>query len=301
MKHYFSSGLQKTRLSSILAQEIHELRRPILSNYELFLLVWHIYENKNAKYLRSNVPSHDSFLRVRRVLRKQGVIIPDKDYTQLWRATDNPDKSADEIACAADLYCYISYFSALQRYGLTVRRPKALHLTQPSRSLLRQLLIEQVERDWEFDEDRPPYAESLFATYHPPIVRGQKMLIHSTQNIGNYIQIKGSYARIATIGQTFLDTVSHPERCGGMLHVLDIWKEHSKTYLEDIVLAIDDAPKTIQKVRAGYILSELLGISDSRVNAWKQFAQRGGSRVLDPTAPYAPKFSEDWMMSINVG
>ena len=58
--------------------------------------------------------------------------------------------------------------------------------------------------------------------------------------------------------------------------------------------------KAIDKIRAGYLLTEVCSLTDSVVESWTQFAQRGGSRKLDPETEYAPEFSERWKLSINV-
>ena len=94
--------------------------------------------------------------------------------------------------------------------------------------------------------------------------------------------------------------LSEPGLSGGIHHVIETWEEHVTDWLDEAIAAVDDAPKKLIKVRAGYLLAEHLGIDDPRINAWAQFAQRGGSQKLDPDAAYAPRFSERWMLSLNV-
>lgn len=291
-----------THLSSALANNLFKLDKPIISSYELFLEIWKIYKQGDTKYLRGEYPSFDVFYRTRGLLVSTGVLSVDNDYPRLDRVTKVSDLPADEIICLADPYCYISHLSAIQRYGLTDRRPRDLHITQLTHKAIKDDQKKRIDNDL---ADFPSGAEiefpKLLATHHPKKVRKRTLNVTTTKNFGEWIKLRGSQARVSTIGQTFLDTLDHPELCGGMNHVLDIWKEHAKTYIEEIIAKIEETDKSILKVRAGYILEEQLGIKDNRILVWKQFAQRGGSRVLDPTKKFANTYSEDWMLSLNVG
>jgi len=105
---------------------------------------------------------------------------------------------------------------------------------------------------------------------------------------------------VATRGRTFLDMLRDPQLCGGLSHVLQVYKEHAPQSLRLILDEVDQHGKPIDKVRAGWILESVCHIHDPRIDAWTVFAQRGGSRKLDASAEYSPEFSERWALSINV-
>ncbi len=52
--------------------------------------------------------------------------------------------TAEEVACLADPFCYVSHLSAMQRYGLTDRSPEALHITRPSRPVWNAMKAEKL-------------------------------------------------------------------------------------------------------------------------------------------------------------
>jgi predicted transcriptional regulator of viral defense system len=290
-----------TQVAETLARALASQPKPVLSNYDLFRDLWIIYQSGTAKYLRGETPSREVFRRTRSLLRSEGIIRQDHDYGSHWRLVDKPDAPAEDVICSVDPFCHIAHLSALQRYGLTNRRPEHLLLVEPTPVLRRQLVRELMERDYgDVLKDLDVDIEPAKAVTHPHTVRGRPISIDTTKFSGDQLPIKGSLSRIATIGQTFLDTLDSPDLNGGMSHVLDIWAEHAVTYLEEIIERVTRAEKAIWKVRAGYILEEHIGIRDPRISAWSGFAQRGSSRVLDPGRPFAPLFSEKWMLSLNV-
>jgi predicted transcriptional regulator of viral defense system len=291
-----------TKANQELARILEATDWPLVTDYELFRLVQRLYRGGKKLNLRHDHASVDDSRRLRRQLRNLNVLGSDPNYTTFAsRILINSDRPAEEVCCLVDPFCYVSHLSAMQRYGLTNRRPEALLLTVPGPRAGKSLVIEKMKDDHggnvmsRLDEIVP-----LRIVHHPTTVRKRRIEEYRTNYTGEWIQVRGNLTRIATIGQTFLDMLDEPARCGGMVHVLETWREHARTYLDEIIPMIDHARTGITKVRAGYILTELLGLDDSRVTAWKNFAMRGGSRVLDPSKPYAPTYSEDWMISINV-
>ena len=289
-----------TRLGEFLSLKLEQKGQPVITDYELFKLVSSSYKSKKKLYLRKSTPSNQDYNRARRNLIEANVIKRDRDYHSAYRIIANQDLPAEDVCCIIDPFCYISHLSAMQRYGFSDRRPKSLHLTVPGPTILIKLKKEFLLK--EGDENLGEHKSIIPFRYitHPKNVRKRSIELFHTKYLGEKIKIRGNtYARISTVGQTFLDMLVEPTLCGGMSHVLEVWKEHAKLYVEEIISSVDKTPKTITKIRAGYILDEVLGINNPRIESWLKYAQRGGSRLLDPLRSYEPIYSEKWMISIN--
>ncbi|MBK5956688.1 hypothetical protein CCR97_00350 [Rhodoplanes elegans] len=272
----------------------------MVTPYSLFLLIWRLYKagefHGEPVSKRAERPDEASFNYFRRQLLKDRYLRPDQDFEKaVYRVSDVPDGTAEEITALVNPFCYLSHLSAMQRYGLTTRAPEALTLSVP-------WAVDREQKESEdFGAPASPdeFRVRLFEAPLPKKVRGRLVSLHSTKRTPVVKPIRGSAARIASVGETFVQMLDRPELCGGMAHIVAVWDEHARTYAEDIISAVDRATEKIIKVRAGYLLQERLGIGDPRVEAWSQFAQRGGSRRLDPSRPYVNRYSEKWMISLN--
>ena len=201
--------------------------------------------------------------------------------------------SAEEVACLLDPFCYISYGSALYLHRLVGMRPAPLHISTLTGSQWRARLSARLM-------ELSPNKEGMRPRY-PRIGLGEKLrrrtlAVHETQSPAPTVEI--GWLRVSSLAATFVDTLTEPGRCGGMDKVLRLWVRHAGAHVPELVAALEGASKIV-KVRAGYIFTERLGIETPETSAWQAFAQRGGSRRLDPERPYAPVFSERWMLSLN--
>ena len=276
-----------------LARLLEDRRLPLISRYDLMLLV-RTLPHSATRSIWQVFHFHASMLEQRKAIE------PDRDYRLCYRIRAVPDLPGEELVCVADRFCHISHLSAMQRWGLTDRLPAELILTRPDAASARRLTRQIMER--QAPDLLPKLDKSdvgLKNIMHPSAVRGQPVRLHQSRRPFQNLALGGSHARIATIGQTFLDTLLQPRLCGGMAHVLDVWDEHARAHLPRIVAAVDACGSGVARCRAGYILEERLGIADSRIAAWKGDAQRGGGRKLDPSRPYAETFSAQWMISLN--
>ena len=300
-----NTNIQKTqrmtRASRHLADLLEKHAKPVLTPIDFYSLIRQMYqESPNKKlYLRKIDPGIDDYHRLKRILIHAGVVRLDRDYrARALRILTISDRPTEEIVCLIDPTCYVSYLSAMERWGLTNRSPKALMLSRPDRkTALEELRIHRQNMLGDY------YDANIFPLHlikHPARVREGRVQMYMTKLAGANLTIRGGDARISTIGQTFLDMLQKPDLCGGMPHVLEVWEQHAETHLDSIVASVDTASNGLVKSRAGYILQEYLGLDHSRVSNWKAFSQRGGSRKLDPSQDYAPIYSETWMISINV-
>ncbi len=291
----FSDAIERTLLERDL---------PIITFYDFFVLGHRLFSRKtwNDVLLKRKPHGWDQS-RARNAIRRmeeRRALVPDSDFRSgVWRVTQSTRSgSAEEIACIADPFAFVSHISAMQRYSLTDRSPKDLHLTTPKRNIWNKLRIDRAKHDL-------PDVESIEkpVLYRPgfkDILRRRSILFHVSSRLRTPFSLSGEETRISSIGQTFVDMLSEPELCGGMRHVLDVWKLNADQWVPEIAEAVDETNSKIAKVRAGYIFSELLNIEHPAMKRWEQFTQRGGSRKLDPEGEYLPKFSERWMISLNV-
>lgn len=282
---------------------IEDNNKPIISPFEIFCLAKKIDEDGDYKgqHIRKQRVdfSYSKVYKLIRELYNSRFLSNDSDFGHYFRVADRGIEKNDEVCCLVDPFCYVSHLSAMQKYGLTNRISEILILTTAENKLWNQMKMDLTKKYLGNELKNLEYIPITKATF-PKAVRKMPVKVIKSKFLHPSIQIKDSYARISEIGYTFLDMIDKPDLCGGIQHVIDIWKEHAKIYLDEIIQAVDSYPKKITKSRAGYIIDEVLNIKNDKVNEWLKFSQRGGSRLLDPSSPFVPKFSEKWMISINV-
>lgn len=294
--------------SKSIEDALLEQDAPIITFYEFFLLGLSLFRKGEwAGEKLKRMPNDWDVDRARNALRRlenNQVLALDRDFkSNVWKVVQSTRSgAAEEIACIADPFCYVSHLSAMERYGLTNRSPQALHLTTPANALWRAKRDEKMNSD--LGGQGGDYSSHLAPLLVRPgiqdQVRRRPVIVHETKHPAEAVPVRGERTRISSIGRTFVDMLSEPNLCGGMTHVLEVWSDHAERWAEKIIESTDHSHSKIVKVRAGYIFNDVLRIENPKIDGWKEFAQRGGSRKLDPEAEYAPTFSEKWMISINV-
>lgn len=298
-------SVRRTRLADAALAWLVSERRPVVTPYDLFQQLRALFapEHRKQLYLRHDTPGTDDLRKVTRNLVETAGLTTDPDYGRnLYRVLPVGEAAAEEVTALANPFGYISHLSAMQRWGLTERRPEALYLTMPPAAAASDLIAARMAEDYAATD---PVLRGLLPKLHflrpPKVVRRRTISVFETKQLGQWLRVQDSYARLATVGQAFVDMVERPQYCGGMAHVLDVWQRHAPIFREEIIEALEGVGTPIAKVRAGYLLDERLGIGDdARVQGWVRFAQRGSSRVLDPKKPFKSDHSEKWMLSLNV-
>jgi len=294
-------------LTTALTLSLGEIREPVITSYNLGVLIYGLYqkkEYKGEKFSRLRVEAANSvhFSKHVRRLVDDGIFKRHPDFTNsVYNLLGRQLGSAEEVACTIDPFSIVSHLSAMAHHGLTNRIPHRLFLSSPPPPEWREEARKKMEQDLggEFQN----YVDAgMPVLTKPKIHKIGRTEVHilNTRNRGAFLKIAGSPLRVSKIGRVFLEMLRNPELCGGMRHVIETYEQHAEKYLLLVINEIDRNGEPIDKVRAGYILDERMKISNPAIEGWTRFAQRGGSRKLDSSAGYFHEWSEKWMLSLNL-
>ena len=217
----------------------------------------------------------------------------------VYKLVGHPAPSAQQVVCKLNPFCYLSHLSAMEWHHLTDRIPHSLHIISCSSTEFRKLSRAQAELDFP-DHPKLPYVPYKYHDIKEAIL-DKRIEEHRRKQFKNPAPLEDSGGvRVASIGQTFLDMLREPQYCGGISHVLEVFEEQAEQYLAVILKTLEREGNSIDKVRVGYVLEERLGLSHPTIESWKEFAQRGSSRVLVAGEPFRNIYSEAWCLSLNL-
>lgn len=280
--------------------------RAVITSYRLGVVIFDLVQAGEIEdqKLRLTVarPDRRHYRQALNFLVEFGVLAPvrglasESAFTVLGRSS----VSAAEIACTVDPFAYVSHLSAMELHGLTDRVSQTLYLSSPDPKAWKQFATDLMQKDL------GPDLEAYVAAGFPVLQRtrmekmlGQPVHVTHSMHLGAFRKTPETEMRVATIGRTFLDMLRQPELCGGIHHVLGIYREHAARNLALIAAEVTQHGGPIDKVRAGYVLEEHCGLQHAAFAEWQRCVARGGSRRLVAANEYAPKYSERWALSLN--
>lgn len=293
-------------LTKALAITLGQFKQPIVTKYQLGIQIFTLYRLKSFQgiplQLKKDSPELSDFNRYLRQLTDTGIIVPFPQFKgSVFSILGKDTESEWEIACSIDPFGYISHLSAMEYHGLTDRLPKMIFLSSPDPKNWKKFAQEKMLKD--LGDNLSDYSNCNFPSLtriNFPKIGRQYVHRHSSIHYGAYKNVQGKMLRVSTIGRTFLDMIRSPDLCGGIYHVLDIYKEQSFNYLDLIVDEVERHGGPIDKVRVGYILDERCNFKHNTIDSWTKFVQRGGSRKLDNTQEYSSRYSPKWSISLNI-
>lgn len=293
-------------LDQHLSRALSDYPASAISAYGLGLLVYRVFRARETLDFKSKKDASRerryafsaaaNSLLLYGLLSAVGGVSPGSAYIVLGRKPSG----AAEVACTIDPFGYVSHLSAMELNGLTNRVAKQLFVSSPDPKTWKRSAAELMHRDLGDQLDQ------YLALGYPPLTRTRMNRVHGVSvevthrsHLGAFRKVPDSELRVATIGRTFLDMLREPDLCGGIQHVLDVYRQHGERYLSLIADEVDQHGSPIDKVRAGYVLEEVCGFEHPSIDAWSRYAARGGSRKLVANREYAPEYSVKWMLSVN--
>jgi predicted transcriptional regulator of viral defense system len=188
-----------------------------------------------------------------------------------------------------------SHFTAAAYHDLTNELPNAVHLTYLRRGRNR-LPLGTAPEDWnDVPEPRRRMPQAIDGT---PIQWSQTKPEWDFGHIVGYVH--GSPIYVTDLERTLLDGLRFPDRSGGGMETLRMWKRAVPKLRLDVLLDYTARFKqTLLRQRVGFLL-EHMQLTAPILEDWAKNSVRGSSARLIANLDFAPVYSERWNLSINV-
>ncbi|MBL4723000.1 MAG: hypothetical protein JKY06_04605 [Alcanivorax sp.] len=296
--------METITLSSALAKLLLEKHgKPVVADHELVRYVYDLYKSKQYRgvpigKLSADTPTSMVIDRNIGKIERLGLISRIESTVPAYQVVGYPEASSQQIVCSVVPDSYLAYLSAMEWHGITDRVPSRIHIVMCADFLVKKKWKQKAKEDYGPSVDDGRLIPKIGSLKNP--IKGKRVVLHETKNFSGFREVSGSGGiKVASLGQTFLDMMRAPEFCGGFSHVLECYKQHAEKNLPIIIKAVDKTGRSIDKVRIGYVLEEVLGIKNRTIESWKAFVQRGGSRKLIAKNKYSNSYSAEWCISIN--
>lgn len=284
---------------------VSEHQNPVIHHYELAKYMFRLYQAKQFNgtpigKISSPIPTMQVIDGNIDKLVANG-LLEKIDNLPIYKISSHRSISSAQAMCVLNPFCYLSHLSAMEFHGLTDRIPHVLHVTTAPPQQFRVLATDRLTQDFGDVTHELNVLYRRWKVSHDLI--GRQVLEHTSQHFKSYPEKLGTGGvRVSPVGRTFLDMLKHPQWCGGIYHVLDVFEEYAPDYLATIVKVVDKEGSNIDKARLGYLLEERFKVVVDHpiIDKWKAEMQRGGSRLLVAGSPYLPIYSETWSISINL-
>jgi predicted transcriptional regulator of viral defense system len=298
---------KKTPVFKALSLAIENTKLPIITLYQVSVLLCELYfakvfQGNKVDIRRLNFPDRAYLFKQIRSLDKLGILHPNKNFPKnsVYSIFGRQIISPEETVCFVDPFAYISHLSAMEYHGLTDRLPNDIFYSTPPPKEWKEFAQKKMYEDCKnFLDEYITSGLPLLTKIAFTKINKRPIRKYSSIHQGAFKNIKDRYLRVSTIGRTFLDMLREPRFCGGINHVIDIFKKYGPQYKDLIISEFDRQGNLIEKARVGFILEEFCKITDQKIEAWALRVQRGGSRKLDPYSEYNSNYSERWCLSIN--
>jgi predicted transcriptional regulator of viral defense system len=270
-------------------------RRRIVSQWRILIEIRRI-----AQAQALPLPEETQARKTLQELLRRNLLVPIEGVPGVYRVdvpfADVIPISEEQIVQEANPLAVFSHLTALAHHALTDQIPKAVQATHYTPANPERIPLGTAPEEWS-GLNLPPLRR-------PTLVEKVRAIWFLTKGVWDFGHVvsysQGLPIYITDVERTLIDVIRSPRDAGGITVALRGWRSaRSTANLDRLIDYTERFEQPLLRQRIGFLL-EALGLTHKKLADWKQHLIRGGSVKLVASLPYAPVFSADWNLSLNV-